>query len=189
MYQGSSLTQDILMAESSHLSQTPLRPKWDELKDCSLRVLQAARASLAPHRGQALRVLHECFRLCGFGLLQRHDVLKTKCCFWLWLHFLPEINTTAQVYWDHNLASDVRGIMPGKYYNTFASAIQGTALVLSLEKKNLLSLVRDCHKSHLWVEEEDISEKIRFTEVCTESSREVIAENVGLHSMTCMYWK
>lgn len=55
--------------------------------------------------------------------------------------------------------------MPGKYRNTFYSAIQGTALVLSLDKKSLLSLLRDCHKSRLWVEEEGISEKMMFTEI------------------------
>lgn len=37
MHRGSSLTRDILMAESSHLSQTPLRPKWDEPKERSPR--------------------------------------------------------------------------------------------------------------------------------------------------------
>lgn len=47
--------------------------------------------------------------------------------------------------------------MPGKYYNTLYLAIQGTVLVSSLEKKSLLSLLRDCHESQLWVEEEDIN--------------------------------
>lgn len=63
------------------------------------------------------------------------------------------------------MAFDVRGIMPGKYGNTFYLAIQGTALVLSLEKKSKLSLLRDCHRSQLWEEEEDINKKMMFTEV------------------------
>lgn len=54
--------------------------------------------------------------------------------------------------------------MPGKYCNTFYLADQDTALVLSLEQKSLLSLLRNCHKSQLWVEEEGINKKMMFTE-------------------------
>lgn len=55
--------------------------------------------------------------------------------------------------------------MPGKYCSTFYLSIQGTALDLSLEKKSLLDPLKDCHKSQLWVEEEDVNKKIMCTEV------------------------